>query len=98
MDELEVQKNKTAVAQNNMDIIKWGVRGPEKNFAKREYIEIKHNNVVELINWNEIELMKVESRIILTEFLTKPLSPKDFKEAVTRCDTLDFSKYLNIQT
>lgn len=53
-----------------------------KHLSTRRYVDIKHIYVMLTVDSGSIRLVSVRTTDMNTDFLTKPLAPKDLKRAI----------------
>ena len=88
LNEIGIAQAPSVVYQDNIGSIRWAESSPASEFSKRKHVDIRYHYVREKLQEKAITLRKVSTRDMQSDFLTKPLEPGNFKQALAKTDIL----------
>lgn len=82
MDELDIKQGTIKIYQDNNGTIEWANAGNAKHFTRRKHIDIKYNFINRMAEEKLIELVKINTYEMKSDFLTKILPPNEYIIAI----------------
>lgn len=86
--ELQATQKHTLIFQDNAGSIGRAEGGSAKYFARRKYIDVCHQHISKMRVNQKIFLARVPTREVKVDFLTKPLEPGPFKDAINNLQNM----------
>lgn len=88
-DELGINQETTKIYEDNSGAVRWASSTSSEDFSRRKHVDIRYHYVNQCIQEKHVRIVKVGTRDMRADFLTKPLSVQSFRDSIRRIGVVD---------